>query len=182
MDDFADLARRDVFHVIRHDARLDIERGLAGRSRLAQLVFRLQHRGERRDLSLAIEIPQPHLRQAALHREQHFDRHDRGAVISFAQTRKIRAIERRRAQHGDPDGRRREERSDAMRGDPRKDQIGGGLADDEVGRAEIDGRAEERVELGAMIERHRVQREIFGLHVSATVLSPVEGLCGIVRS
>ncbi len=64
-------------------------------------------------------------------------------------------VEQRRTQQRDPHGRRREERGDAVPGDQRQQVLGRGLGGDDVGRADIDRRAEEDVELRATRSRRR---------------------------
>ena len=85
MHDFADFAHRHVLHQVVHHTRLDVDHRLAGRARLAQLVFRLEYRGQRRYLGLAVEVPQAYPRQSPLHFAQHLDWHDGRAVVALAQ-------------------------------------------------------------------------------------------------
>ncbi len=166
MDDLADLARRDIAHLVVDDAGLDIERRLAGRAGLAQLVIGMQHRRQRRDLGLAVEVPQPHARHAALHFLQHLDRHDRRPVVALGQRSKVGTLEQRRAQQRDPDRRRREEGIDAMARDQRQDHVRPRLARDDVGRAQIYRGPEEHVELRAVVQRQRMQHDVAGLHIA----------------
>ncbi len=166
MHDLADLAGPHILHGRVDDAGLDVEHGFSRRTGLAQLVLRFEHGGERRDLGLAVEVPQPHGRQALLHLAQNLDRHDRRAVVALAQRRQVRRVEQRRAQQRNPDRRRREERRDPVPGDERQDDVGPRLAGDDVGRPEIDRRAEEHVELGAMIERQGMQHDVVCRHLA----------------
>ena len=91
MHDLADLAGLTSRIALVDDARLDIEHGPAAGAGLAQLVLGAEHGGERRDLRLAVEVPEAHLRHAARHFAHDLDRHDRGAVIAFAQARRSAA-------------------------------------------------------------------------------------------
>ncbi|MFK4491359.1 hypothetical protein ABIA45_006437 [Bradyrhizobium sp. USDA 336] len=164
---------------------LDIEHGLAGGAGLAELILRSQHGRERRDLGLAVEIPELDRGQTALQFEQHLHRHDRGAVIALLQGRQIGLVEVRRAQHRDPDRRRREERGDPVRLDQRQDVVGGRLAGNYAGGAEIHLRAQEHIQLRAMIQRQSVQELVLHAHAAvddAADILPHHGFMGQHRT
>ena len=76
-------------------ARFHVQNGPAGGAGLAQLVIRGQHRRQRRDLGLAVEVPQAHLRQPGGQFAQHLDWHDRSAVVALGQAGKIGDVEQR---------------------------------------------------------------------------------------
>ncbi len=61
--DLPDGSSRDGHVVVVHHHGLDVENRPAGRTRLRLLKVRRQDRGHRRHLGLAVEIPQPQLRQ-----------------------------------------------------------------------------------------------------------------------
>ena len=55
--DLAHLAHRHVLHQVIDHAGLHVENRFAARAGFAQLVFRAQHGGQRRDFGLAIQVP-----------------------------------------------------------------------------------------------------------------------------
>lgn len=183
--DLADFTDLDVLHRRVDHARLDVEHRLAGRAGLAELVVGPQHGGERCDLGLAVKIPELDVGQAALEFEQDLHRHDRGAVVTFLQCRQVGLVEIRRAQHRDPDRRRREERRDPVRLDQRQNVVRGRLARNHAGGAKIDLRSEKDVELGAVIERQCVQEFVIYTHAAvddAADILPHYGFMGQHRA
>ena len=61
----------------------------AARAGFAQLIFGAEHRRQRRDLGLAVQVPQAHAGQPRRQLAQHLHRHDRRAVVALAQARQI---------------------------------------------------------------------------------------------
>jgi acyl-CoA synthetase (AMP-forming)/AMP-acid ligase II len=80
----SEVAVVEVPHPHWIDAGLDVEHREPARPGFAQLVVGPQHRGQRRDLGLAVQVPPPHLRQAPRQFAQHFHRHDRGTASNSA--------------------------------------------------------------------------------------------------
>ena len=153
VDDLADRPRSNRTPGVVHHAGFDVERRVAGRPRLANLVVRLQHGRQRRDLGLSIQVPEPDVREPPAELAEYLDRHDRGTVVSLPQRRQVGLVEQRRTQQRDPDGRWREERRHLVPGDHRQDHLGLRLRHDDIARADIDRRPEEHIQLRAVIER-----------------------------
>ena len=131
---------------------------------MTHLVLGLQDRRERCHLRLPVEVPEPDVRQPLLHLAEHLDRHRRGAVVPLAQRGQIGLVEGLRAKQRDPDGRRREQLRCALGLDRVQQQVGVWAGEDDARRAEVDIRAEEAVQLGAVIERKRVHLDVVGRH------------------
>ncbi len=155
--DLADFAHGHVFHGIVDHTRFHVEHRLAAGTGFAQLVVRAEHGGQRRDLGLAIQVPQPHGRQARRQLLQHLDRHDGRPVVALGQVVELGGVEQGRAQQRDPHRGRREEAGDLVLFDQCEQFVGRGLAGDDVAAADVDGRAEEHVELRAVVQRQGVQ-------------------------
>ena len=181
MHDLADLAHGDVLHIVVHHARLDVDDGAAGRTGFAQLVVGAEHGGERGDFGLAVQVPQAHVRQAARDFLHHLHRHDRGAVVALGQLAQVGLVEQRRAQQRDPHRGRGEEAGDAVRGHHGQQVVGRGFAGDEVGRADVDCRAEEHVQLRAVVQRKRVECYIFFSDLGVDAATDVLPQHGVVR-
>ena len=135
VDELAQLARGDVATLVVDDARLDQERRPAGRARLADLVLRAQHGGQRRHLGLPVEVEEAHPGQALAELVEHLHRHDRGAVVALAQRAEVVRVEGGRAQQRDPDRRRAEELRRPVALDRRQQRLGLGRGQDDVRRA-----------------------------------------------
>ena len=162
VNDLAHLARRHVAHGIVDDPRLDVEHGAPAGARPSQLLLGTQHGRERRDLGLAVEVPQPHLRQARSQLAQHLDRHDRRTVIALGEAPQVGLVEQRRAQQRDPHRGRREERRDAVPLQQRQQVVGRRLGRDDVRRPDVERRAEKHVELRAVVKGQRMQDQVVG--------------------
>ena len=158
--DFSNLARIDVLHRIVHDPGLDVQRCPAAGTGFAQLVLRPEHGGQRRDLGLAIQVPQLDVGEPRGQFPQHLDRHDGRAVVALAQFRQVGCRQQRRAQQRDPDRGRREERRDAMPRDQRQQVVGRGSGGDHVTGTDVDRRSEKHIELRAVVERQCMQQQV----------------------
>jgi hypothetical protein len=107
-----------------------------------------------------VQVPQPHLRQPRGQLLQHGHRHDRRAVIALGQGRQVGLVEQGRAQQRDPDRGWGEEAGDAVARHQRQQVVRHRFAGDDVGRADVDGRPEEHVELGTVVQRERMQGQV----------------------
>ena len=181
MHDLTDLARRDIDQVVVHDARLHVEHRSPAGAGLAQLVVRPEHGGQRRNLGLPVQIPQAHARQARRQLAQHLDRHDRRAVVALGQAGEPAWVEQRRAQQRDPHRGRSEETRDAELLHQVEQVVGNRPGRDDVGAADKDAGAEEHVELRAVVQRQRVQRDVAGGNFGVGDAADVLPEHGVVR-